>query len=303
MPEGASGVPLDVLYALASVVSFTTASFIFRRFTRIAGPDWVNAFKATLATVIFASVFVSDVVRTGALPSFSPGIWLVLLVSGLIGLNLSDRFMLGAYQSIGPARTMMVYRFQPLYLGLLGFVFLGQTLSFSQLSAIGLFIACVIVIADEQRKTLGKWSWVGLSTAAAGMLLDGTGVMLSSWAFRHAESLDANTANLIRGGGALAGFWYLSRRRPYRLLETFASFKTRNRVLALAGCVLGTFVGLTFWLKALQVGEAARVSATAGAAPVLALLIEAGIEKRAPSRHAIFALALCLAGFVLLLRN
>ncbi len=293
----------EILYALCGVVAFTSASFLFRAVTHRTSPLWMNAFKASsaaLAFFIWASV-------EGMLKGWpSPPVLAValFLVSGLLGLNISDWFMLRSYARIGPARTMIVYRFQPLYLGAMAYFFLGQTLSPSQLFAVLLLIGCVVVLSHEGKRNHGKWDVAGVGIAFTGMMLDGTGVLISRVGFDLVPGLGTAQANVIRCGGALLGFLAISlwkRPKGLALRETFIQLGSKYQFMAVFGSIFGTFLGLFLWLKALSMGNVAQISAMGGLAPVIAILIESALSRKWPGGHALVALVLCLCGMALLI--
>jgi drug/metabolite transporter (DMT)-like permease len=297
-------VPPGVPSAVFSVLAFSSAGFIFREVTRRTSALWANAFKAAVATVGFVLwVAVSWFLGRYAgliLSPVSVGVW---ALSGLIGLNLSDWLMLQSYHRIGPARTMILYRFQPLYLGLLGAAFLGESFSFQQLSAIGLFIACVGVLSHEGRRKTGRWDFQGIVIALCGMLLDGFGILLTRIGFERTPGVGSEIANAVRCLGAMAGFVVIARFVPFQVAKRWGGLSPRLRGVAIWGGVQGTLIGLALWLHAVQVGKLATVSAVGGLAPVVATLLEAALEKRRPSLHAMLALVLSLSGFALLLRS
>jgi drug/metabolite transporter (DMT)-like permease len=199
---------------------------------------------------------------------------------------------------------MIVYRFQPLYLAAMAYLFLGQTLSGQQLFAVGLLIACVLILSHEGKRQLGRWDLAGVGIAFTGMILDGTGVLLSRIGFENAPSLTAAQANIIRCGGALFGFWVISllhRPKGLALKETFVSLEPRYQFLAVASSVLGTFLGLFLWLKALSTGNVAQVAAMGGLSPVIAVAIESFLTRKWPGPHALAALGLCLVAVGLLI--
>jgi len=293
----------ELIYAVCGVVAFTSASFLFRAVTHRTSPLWANAFKASFASLAFLVWGGVEALRSG-LPTVSPISWVVFIVSGFLGLNVSDWFMLRSYARMGPARTMIVYRFQPLYLAAMAFVFLGQTLSGQQLFAVLLLIACVLILSHEGKRQHGRWDLAGVGIAFAGMILDGTGVLLSRIGFENAQGITTSQANIIRCGGALFGFWIISllnRPKGLALKETFIGLEPKFRFLAVAGSALGTFMGLFLWLKALSTGNVAQVAAMGGLSPAIAVGIESALTRKWPGVHALAALALCLVAVGLLI--
>ncbi|MEK7690328.1 MAG: DMT family transporter, partial [Bdellovibrionota bacterium] len=266
-----------LLYAVAAVLSFSTASFFYRHFTAQVGALWTNAFKASVAWAIFLGISIAGLVdgdRT-QLAGLEFKTVSILLASGLLGLNISDWLMLRAYHAIGPARTIIVYRFQPLLLAAASYFFWNRALTTPQWLAIGLLLACVLVLARERRAHAGRWDLTGIFLALGAMALDGTGILLSREAFERLPDLSPNMANLVRATGALLGFFFISRFLiPIRLLEGFRGLRPRARGYAVFSAILGAWLGLTFWLTALKHAEhPAMVSAVGGLSPLFAIFI------------------------------
>jgi drug/metabolite transporter (DMT)-like permease len=290
----------ELIYAILAVFSFTGAGFFMRSLTRVTSPLWTNAFKTALAAFAFVIAFAA----TGA-----PGIeamklssLLLLMASGLIGLSAADWFLLNAYHRMGTARTIMVYRFQPLYLALIAFLTLGQTLNTRQSCAILLLISCILILSHEQKTKQGQWDFKGLLIALAGMVLDGSGIILTRLSFDLSPGLPSNLANLVRMATAGIAFALWAQVRPIGLLPRFLALSTQHQLVAVVGSLLGTFVGLSLWLKAVQLApNVASIAAVGGLSPVIAVFIEAVLEKKWPSNHAVMALGVSLAGFILLL--
>src|SRR5690606_21678936 len=120
------------IYALLATLCFSGATIIFTEFANRTSIVWVNYFKALIATLIGAitiSLFIGwDPVTLYAV--------ILFMVSGFIGLNIGDYFMVSAFQSIGPGRTLLLYGFQPALVGIASYYFFGQTLSPYKLLAI-----------------------------------------------------------------------------------------------------------------------------------------------------------------------
>ncbi len=286
-------------YAFFAVLSFSTCSFLFQRLTRLNSALWMNTFKACLATTLM--VLCAAFTLPSHISDLTFQLVATLFLSGLIGLNLSDWFMLHAYDRMGPARTTLLYRFQPLYLGFLGSVFLGQVFTSRLLLAVGLLIGCVLLLSLERRQQQGHWDFKGVALALGGMLLDGTGSFLSSMALKSEPSISSLEANALRGVAALFGFALWSRFQPIGLVPKYRSLSPRLKVVALIAAFVGTFGGLTLWLNALKVGKLATVASVGGLAPIVTFSIESFISRKLPGRYAVVALVLALTAFFLLL--
>ena len=83
---------------------------------------WINQIKVFTAFVAFIiAMYFSDQIASVNLLVLS-----YLFLSGFMGLCVGDIFLFRAFTTLGPARSLVLYSFQPLMLGLYGYFFLAQ---------------------------------------------------------------------------------------------------------------------------------------------------------------------------------
>lgn len=258
---------------------------------------WMNAFKATVAICLF---FVAFLFSKDFSHMPDPKSLMAFFISGLIGLNIGDIFLMKAFTRIGAARTLMIFSFQPIFLGIFGYLIFNQTLDPSKAIAIIFMMACVLTMSYEKFKQEGHWELKGPLYAGLGVLLDSFGILLTRYAFNSDPVITTMEGNFYRCVGAITGFILMAQIKPFRLWATFKSFKRKSRTVVILAAVLGTFVSLTLYLSAVRYGTLAAVSAVVGTGPIFAALIEAIVTKKWPSKYLYFALALFGIGFYLL---
>ncbi|MCJ8277609.1 MAG: hypothetical protein HRT44_05400, partial [Bdellovibrionales bacterium] len=87
---------LAYAYAFSSVLTFSTAAIGFTYFTQKVSPLWMNIFKCLVALIF----------SFGTMYAWGYDLWQPLhkiwpfLLSGFIGLNIGDLFLLSAYKKI-----------------------------------------------------------------------------------------------------------------------------------------------------------------------------------------------------------
>lgn len=288
--------------ALVSAILFSGASVIFARFSVSHSSLWMNLTKNLTALLAFLLASLGSVLLAGeSLEGLFGAAGLYFFLSGFLGLGIGDYFLFRAFQRIGSARTLLVFSFSPLFLTLEGFLVFGQQLNFGQGVAILLMMACVWTISFEKFRAEGHWEWKGIAFAFLGVLLDNLGIVLSRQGFDLSPGTTAFTSNAVRCVGSLlplllwahfTGERYFSRlrglRRPELTLAVFASF-------------MGSFLSLSLWLTALKIGHIGGLGGIGGFNPIAASLWEWVLLRRRPSPHLLAAIALFLAGFVILL--
>ncbi len=294
---------LNSLVALPSALAFAYASLHFKEVSLRASPLWMNSLKACVATICFFLAFlVSRLVEAEIFvwPEFKTlGFF---GISGFLGLFIADTFLLKAFASIGIGRTLMIFSFNPIFLGLAGSVLFGQSLSDKNLWAIALLCLCVVVMAHESYLRERRWAAQGLMLAVAAGVFDALGIVLTRFAFENTPDVSVNFGNFIRCLGALVGFFVFS---PFRRVSKFTKFfrSLEKPVLkkALLASFFGTYFSLSCWLWALGHGHIGITSALAGTAPLFATVIESLQLRKPPGLHLMAALIFFGLGFFFIL--
>ena len=104
--------------------SFALGSVAYTRYSRILGDLWMNKFKAFVALIGFSLVLIIS--GETEIPKNSTVLYLI--ISGMLGLGIGDTFLLKSFMTIGSGRTLVLFGFQPIILGSLGYFILGQSL-------------------------------------------------------------------------------------------------------------------------------------------------------------------------------
>ncbi len=286
-----------MIFALMSTGVFAFSSVIFAIFAKKVSAIWMNAFKATVALVAFSvAVLITgdwkDLPATNSLVAF--------VLSGFIGLNLGDYFLMRAFQKMGSSRTLIIFSFQPLMMALFAFIVFGQSLFITGFVAIFLLMSCVFTLSLEGYRKAGHWEIKGPLFAFAGVSLDCVGLLLTRYAFDADDSVSVLEGNLFRCFGAGIGFLFLARFVRFQFKRRLQKFNWRTRSLLFGASFGGTFLALWLYLSAISEGHLAKITAIVGSGPLFTALFEAVIYRRFPSKYLWTALALFLVGFFLL---
>ncbi len=305
---------LPYLLTLGATLSFSSASLVFARFSRRVSVLWMNTTKAAIAFALLCLTLPVIWIFTGTFTAPSLLSAVFLLLSGAVGLGIGDLFLLDAFIRIGVSRTLMLYGFQPLILGVGAALFFDQTFDSHRLIAIAFLIGCLVIFSLERYRETRTWEIRGLVMAIIGVSLDTGGVLLTRYAFEDSPATRPLEGHLIRCVGALLAYAVLAAaihllRRAKKLdtkqpviglIANFQNFDSRSRALLLLGCFGGTYLSLCLYLTAIQIGHLASISAIAITGPMFAALLEALINKRKPSWYLVSAFVLFLGGFAVL---
>lgn len=289
--------PLEV-YALAigANLTYSTSSMVFSIYAKRFSSMWINQIKVFVAFLAFlvAMLFSNQM---AAVSNYGIGL---LVLSGFIGLCFGDIFLFRAFTTLGPARSLVLYSFQPLMLGLYGYFFLGQLFSLNQTLAVICMMFCIFIFMLERNKLTGTWDFKSFMWAFLGITLDAVGVMLTREAYELDPSLETFQVNVIRCLGALIGFLLISPKSYFNLAKDLGALRKREVSLLVGSAICGCFLSLTLYLAALKHAHVGTLTAIAITGPVWVSLLECLYHKRLPNMFLVMAFSFFLAGFYLM---
>lgn len=287
------------VYALAigANLSYSTASMVFSIYARRFSSMWINQIKVLVAflTFLVALAFSQEFVPV------SSNVVLLLVLSGFIGLCIGDIFIVRAFTTLGAARSLVLYSFQPLILGMYGYFFLGQIFSINQTLAVICMIICIFIFMLERNKSTGSWDMKSFIWAFLGIAFDAIGVMLTREAFELNTGLQTFQVNVIRCIGALSGFILIGPKSYYFVFKDFLVLKKSEKSLVVGAAICGCFLSLTLYLSALKYAHVGTLTAISITGPVWVSLLECLYFRRLPNIYLIGAFAFFLTGFYLML--
>jgi len=290
-----------ILLTLSAIFVFTGASVFFAEYARKYSALWMNTLKAIVALFAFTlttlAMILSGDSQWSQIDSFSA---LCLIASGVMGLAIGDIFLLMAYARIGSSRSLMIFSFQPLFIGFQAYFLFGQTVSGNQALAILFLMACVFLISFERFRSEGRWEIRGILYAVTGVILDNGGVILTRLAFDR-SGVSAIEANMIRCLGAVAILVLIMKFKGVSLLSPMRLEAPSKRVLILVSSLAGTYVSLIFWLTAIKSGHLATLSAIGGVNPLAAGLWEWVLLGKRPTWTFVIGFVLSLIALSILL--
>lgn len=282
---------LALFAALGSALFFASASVVFARYSSQISVLWMNTFKAFVCALGVAVVLVFK-----GLSPITPRSLVILFSSGALALGIGDLFLLTAFARMGAARTLMLFGFQPVLIGVGSALFFGQPIGPERAIAIVFFMVCLFLLSFERYRTEGHWEIRGLLFAMAGVVLDNIGVLMTRWGFEQSPDLDPLQANLIRSLGALSVFAAISCLRPVYLWKNWKILPVPQRSLVAFAAFFGTSVSLSFYMFAVKNGHLASVSGVILTGPVFSAIIECIMKRKLPSWYLVGGLLCLLTG-------
>lgn len=273
--------PSFIYYALGANFSFALGVIVFTHFSTKISSAWMNCAKALVAFILFAIyvLFIHGHI------SFSDTSAYLLIISGFIGLGIGDIFLLKAFSVLGPGRTLMLFGFQPIFLSIMGKVIFNQSIDPSKLFSIIFFVACLFTLSLETFRKDKHWGVKGMAIAMLGVILDSSGVLITRYAFDLSPQISAMQGNMYRCFGALSFFVILSLFKPFKFASSYFKLSLKEKILIIGGSILGTFLSLSLYLKALQTAHLGQLSGINITSTLFSNIFEVVFFKKKPSLY------------------
>ncbi len=281
------------IYALAANLSFAIGVQFFTHYAKRTSSLWVNCFKAAVAAVLFGVT----ILFCGGFHSISLNCAALFFVSGAIGLGAADVFLIKSFSLMGPGRTMLLFGFQPLVIGVISYFAFGQAVDARKFLAILFFVVCLFIFSLESFRKHGHWNMKATLFALCGIVLDGLGVLLTRYVFNNSPGIGTTEGNFYRALGALLLFALLSRLKPFQFFGKIKELSRRSLLWITVGSIAGTYLSLMFYLSAIRYSPAlAAVSGIAITGTIFASAFECAVERKPPSAYLLVSFVFFLGG-------
>jgi drug/metabolite transporter (DMT)-like permease len=287
-----------VLLALGANLSFSLGSQFFTHYSRKFSSAWMNTYKALVALILFTGT----VLLTGGFHDIQLSTFSFFFVSGFLALGIGDIFLLNGFREIGPGRTMVLFGFHPLIVGILSFFIFGQEVPTQKLFAIVFMILCLITFSVESFKKNKSWDLKGITYALFGVVIDAIGVIITRYAFDLNTEITALEGNTYRCIGALVAYAFIRGFSPFQFRANFKSLNTKSKIMVTLGAMLGTYLSLALYLKAIQTGQLAIISSISITSVIFASTFESLWERKKPSVYLLTAFIFFFSGMYFILK-
>jgi len=293
---------LGELASLATAVLWTGSATFFSIASRRLGSAVLNRTRLLLA-VIFLVITHTLLLGSPFPLDASPDRWLWLGLSGIIGLAIGDAMLFQAYVLIGPRLGLLMLSTAPLISTLLAWLLLGERLLPIEWFAILLTIVGIAwvvtrgsgLILDHHRPHYIRGILLGLG-AAAGQAI---GLTLSKMGL--GGDFPALSGVVIRMLAAFVALWGWTALRG-GIGETFTRWSQDRGALvpAVAGAIVGPFLGVWMSLIGVQLARVGIASTIMALPPVFSLPVARFLLKEKISWQAWVGTLVAMAGIALL---
>ncbi len=271
------------------------------------GGSRIGSANVNRARLVIAAIFLSSMhfLLTGnPLPiDATQERWLWLGFSGIVGFIIGDGMLFESFIIVGPRLSMLLMALVPIISAILAWLFLGESLSALEISAIVITVSGIFwVVADKKKVSThipGKKLVLGVALGFGGALGQTFGLILSKKGLEG--GYPALSGNLIRVLCAMVILWLITLLSG-KAREALKSYKDKKAFLALtAGSFFGPFIGVWFSLISIKYARLGIATTLMSLTPIFLIPITRIVFKEKVTVGAIIGTVIAVAGVAILL--
>lgn len=285
------------VFTIFSNFFFALGSQFYTHYTKKFSSSWMNAYKSILGLMLF---LITTIILEGFhLENYVSFIF--FMSSGFLGLGLGDLFLFNAFKEMGTGRTLVVFGFHPIIIGLFSYLLFSQDLEPKAFIAIFFFLFCLFTFSFESFKKSGSWQIRGILFALLGVSLDATGVILTKYAFLSSPLVGTFEGNVYRAIGAILFYFFLNFIFPFSFFPRMKTLNLKSKIYVSLGTLFGTYLSLACFLYAVKNARSlAMVTAISVTSVLFSSIMESFIEKKKPTKYFMLAFLFFLVGMAVI---
>jgi drug/metabolite transporter (DMT)-like permease len=283
------------LYALISAAVWAFAVILFKKSGETVPPFALNVYRATvsLALVLATMLVVREPLVSGA--PFTD--YLILFLSGIIGIAISDTLFHRSLNAVGAGITAIVDCLYSPFIVIIAFFALGERIGPWQVAGMVLIIAGIFVAARHEPPpgTTRRQLVVGVLWGVLAMLTLAVGIVIAKPVLNRSPVLWATTMRLVGCIAVMLPLGLLTRGKR-DIVRAFTP--SRSWKFTLTAAVVA-YIALVIWIAGMKY-TLAGIAAILNQSNTIYVLVFASLFLREPfTMRKIMAAALALAGILM----
>ena len=234
---------IGILSAIGAALSWTYACSIWRTQTNIYKPIEINFLKNIIAFIIFSPVILIFFNYSTHYKYF-----LILILSGIIGIGLGDTFYLKSLNLIGTRKTLSIEALSPLIAAITGNLFIDENLSLNAWIGIVIVTGTLVRIIKKKSYLLDKDSNLILNNNSLdkyiysflSVLCAVIAALLSRFVFLESDLTPIFTTEIRLFGSII----FLCLMTKMRLSLFISNFERKEKNQFILSVLMGTNIGI-----------------------------------------------------------
>ncbi len=304
---------MGVIFALLTVVCWSTATVSFTKASIIYEPAVVNKSRLVLATVLlfifsfFIFIYKGSDIGT-EFSRLKNSQWFYFGLSGIVGLAIGDYFVFKAFRTIGSTYTTLISCASPLAAAIAAYIFSGQNINI--IGWLGMTITIggiILVILSKSKNTSDIKTQIikaGFIYAFISAVCQGLGLAITQMG-REMDSVnmpEPYTIGLIRMLSATLIIIVADASRGKFNIFPLAPFiqNPKGIIYIIIGTISGPVIGVSCSIACLAYLPVAEAQTIFANLPLVVMLFNTLVGHEKPKPIIWFCLLLCIGGIIVL---
>lgn len=286
-----SSFTIGILGTLASSLFWAMAVILFRKSSDHVTAFGVNVGKNGVGILFFtATLLVLGIPLTPSMPMRD---FLLLLLSGVVGIGLGDLLFMSSLKMLGAGLNAIVGCIYTPLMIVAGVVVFSETVGAQLIVGGALVVSAIILASSGDMHNRPKRLFLGIFVATVSMLCTLMGAVLYKDLLHRYDLFYITWVRLIAGSAFLIFYYLLHPRRQSLLvgLEKLHNWK----MLALSG-FLGTYLAISAWAVGLRNLPASLIAVFSELTVLMIILMAYFFLRESLTPRKIMATALAVGG-------
>jgi drug/metabolite transporter (DMT)-like permease len=282
--------------SLLSAIVWALAVILFRKSGERVHPLALNTFKNLVATLLFLPTML--ILGEPLLRQAPTQTYLMLLLSGALGIGIGDTLLFMSLNRIGAGLTgIVVCMYSPIVI-ILSYWLLGERLTVLQGVGALLIIIAILIATIEKKKSPAQPLNIAIGTvlgiaASAAMAI---GIVMIKRILETSPLLWTTQIRLFGGIFILFCILLLNPRRR----EIYGSLVTTQKwSYTISGSIIGAYIAMIIWLGGMKYTQAAVASALNQTSTIFIIILAAAVLKEPLTIRRIIGIVLAFGGTLL----
>lgn len=237
------------ILSAGSAFVWAISVLIFRVSGKTVQPLSLNFFKSVLSTLLL--ILTMLLLGQPLLPRASAQSYGLLVLSGAVGIAVSDTLFFACLNLLGAGLTAIVDCLYSVFVILFALLFIGERMSLRQLLGVALIVSAILLVSSKREEGMPprKSLVLGIGLGTLSMITLAGGIVMIKPLLATAPLLWATFVRMGTGAILVGGLLVFHPKRR-SLLSPLA--KISNWRSMVPGTFLGAYVGLVAWMAGMK---------------------------------------------------
>jgi len=289
---------LGSIFAISSAFFWAIAVIMFKKCGEVFSPISLNLYKSLVAAVLLVLIMI--ILNIPFFPERPMNDWLLLALSGFVGITLADMFFFMSLNRLGAGLVAIVECFYLPSVILFSFILLGEQLS-PQAAIGGIMVLSAVFIGPytkkrtsrKKNKTEKKDLLIGIITGCISVILLAVGIVMIK---EILEQTDVFWATFVRVAAGIVSLLIIVVFHPKRKQYLDELKFSRAWIVVLPASVCGNFIALLFWVAGMKYTTASQAGILNQMSTIFIFILAAVFLKEKITVNRSIAIAVAVTG-------